>query len=308
MCSGRAPSIDQFAAGHGDRRDVGGRLDPVGNRVMPHGMQRARLDAFDHQRRRADPADVGAHGDEELAEIGDLRFTGGVVDPGRAVGEHRRGEQVLGRTDAREVERDVGPVEPVGERLEVAVAELERGAHRFEAGDVHVDRTRAEVVAARQRQPDVTAAGEQRAEHVDRRPDPFDQFVRGDRDDVARVGQLEAARRRCAPCRRRSPPSRSPMIVTSAMSGTLVRWNVPSVSNVVAISFSTEFLAPGTVTVPESGPLPLTRMASPSPAGGRRVGRTRGASWLLGWIHGPPVCSVRGARRAHRQPALARRP
>ena len=50
------------------------------------------------------------------------------------------------------------------------------------------------------------------------------------------------------------------MIVTSAMSGTLVRWYVPSASSVVAISLSTEFLAPGTVTTPASGPLPRTTM------------------------------------------------
>ena len=36
------------------------------------------------------------------------------------------------------------------------------------------------------------------------------------------------------------------MIATSAMSGTLVRSYVPSASSVVAISLSTEFLAPGT--------------------------------------------------------------
>ena len=48
--------------------------------------------------------------------------------------------------------RDVGAVQPVGEGLDVAVAELERRAHRLEAGDVHVDRAGAEVVAAGQRQ------------------------------------------------------------------------------------------------------------------------------------------------------------
>jgi hypothetical protein len=60
---------------------------------------------------------------------------------GDAVGVHRRGHEVLGGAHAREVERDVGAVQAVGERLEVAVAELERGAHRLEAGNVHVDRT-----------------------------------------------------------------------------------------------------------------------------------------------------------------------
>ena len=79
------------------------------------------------------------------------------------------------------------------------------------------------------------------------------------------------------------------MIVTSAMSGTLVRWNVPSVSSVVAISFSTEFLAPGTVT--DAG----ERTVAPDEdrivaAGGGRRRSVRGG--LLGRIHGPPVCSA----------------
>src|SRR6056297_3404267 len=56
--------------------------------------------------------------------------------------------------------------------------------------------------------------------------------------------------------------SRSPMMPTSAMSGTLVISKVPSVSSVAAINLSTEFLAPGTATVPASGPLPLTTMVS----------------------------------------------
>ena len=54
------------------------------------------------------------------------------------------------------------------------------------------------------------------------------------------------------------------MIETSAMSGTLVSSNAPSQRIVVAISLSTEFLAPGTTTVPDSGPPPRTTMLSDS--------------------------------------------
>ena len=75
-------------------------------------------------------------------------------------------------------ERDVGAVQPVGGRLDLAVAELERRAHRLQPGDVHVDRPGAEVVAAGHRQAHPAAAGEQRAEHVDRRPDALDELVR----------------------------------------------------------------------------------------------------------------------------------
>ena len=57
------------------------------------------------------------------------------------------------------------------------------------------------------------------------------------------------------------------MIVTSAIAGTLVISKVPSVSSVAAISLSTEFFAPGTKTLPASGPLPRTAMTELSTIG-----------------------------------------
>ena len=114
-----------------------------------------------------------------------------VVD---AVGEHRRRQQVLGRADAREVEDDVGAVQAVGERLEVPVGELERRAHRLQAGDMHVDRAGTEVVTAGQGQSHVAAPCEQRPEHVDRRPDPLDELVRRDRRELAGVADRRTCR------------------------------------------------------------------------------------------------------------------
>ena len=89
--------------------------------------------------------------------------------------------------------RDLGAVQAVGGRLQLAVAELELGTHRLQPGDVHVDRPGAEVVAAGHRQAHPTAAREQRAEHVDRGPDALDQLVRGDGREVAGVGHPQPA-------------------------------------------------------------------------------------------------------------------
>ena len=220
MCAGRAPRDDDLAAGHGDRGEVGGGLDPVGHRAC------ARRVAASRARRRvtvsvdgADAVDVGAHRDEEVAQVDDLGLAGRVVDRRGPLGVHRRHQHVLGGADAREVERDVGAVQAIGERLEVAVAELERRAHRLEPGHVHVDRPGAEVVAAGQRQPHVPAPGEQRTEHVDRGPDPLDELVRRDGREVAAVGEDAAGRVRARRSTRRSPPSRSPMIATSTIVG-----------------------------------------------------------------------------------------
>ena len=53
--------------------------------------------------------------DQELAQVGDLGFAGRVVDRRAPVGEHGGGHEVLGRADARELEGDVGAVQPIGD-------------------------------------------------------------------------------------------------------------------------------------------------------------------------------------------------
>ena len=52
-------------------------------------------------------------------------------------------------------------------------------AHPGQAGHVHVQAPRADRVAARVGHPDLAAAGQQRAEHADRRPQPPDQLIVG---------------------------------------------------------------------------------------------------------------------------------
>ena len=59
-------------------------------------------------------------------------------------------------------------------------------------GHVHVQAARADVVAARQRDPGPAAAGDQRAEHADRGAQPADQVVR--RDVLELVGHVDGDR------------------------------------------------------------------------------------------------------------------
>jgi len=91
---------------------------------------------------------------------------------------YRRHQQVLGCTHAGELEHDSGADQCVAASLDVAVGRLEANAEGFEAADVHVDGAGAEVVAAGQRHARVPIAGEQGAEHDDRRPHLFDELVR----------------------------------------------------------------------------------------------------------------------------------
>src|SRR5919197_697988 len=63
--------------------------------------------AFDAEDVRADALDPRAEGDEEAAEVLDVRLAGGVADHRLAAREHRGHDRVLGAGHARLVEEDV---------------------------------------------------------------------------------------------------------------------------------------------------------------------------------------------------------
>ena len=116
------------------------------------------------------------------------------------LGEHRRGEQVLGRADAREVEHDPRARRAASTRASMNPCTTSSSAPiASRPAEVHVELAAADVVAARHRDPRLAAAREQRAEHVDRRAHPRDELV----------GRL----RRAAAPTRRSCSSRSPVHV-----------------------------------------------------------------------------------------------
>ena len=157
----RASTSVDLAAGDRRRGEEGGRLDPVGHDAV---VDRPRaspgstpwMTSVDEPM----PVDLGAHGVEEVAEVGDLGLAGGVVEHRRALGVHGGHQDVLGGADARELEGDVGPEEarrpgPRGSRG--AARTCAPSASR--PSQVHVDRPGAEVVAARQRHPRPAAAG-----------------------------------------------------------------------------------------------------------------------------------------------------
>ena len=137
------------------------------------------VDAADRERGGADAVDVGTHCHEHLAQVADLRLPGDVVDHGLAGGEHRGHQQVLGGADAREVEPQVGAAQPAGNLGDdEAVLDADLGAELAQAGDVHVQPARTDVVPARQRDARAAAPRDERAEHADRRAQTTYQLVR----------------------------------------------------------------------------------------------------------------------------------
>ena len=150
----RAARADQLdiAAGrrHGER--VGAGLDAVGE----HGVRGAfqpvapwmcRVDG-------ADALDLGAHLDEALGDVADLRLAGGVLDHRLALGERGRHQHVVGGADRDLGEDDASALQAarcLGDH--VAAVDVDLGAELLQRHQVQVDRARADGAAARQRHP-----------------------------------------------------------------------------------------------------------------------------------------------------------
>ena len=122
--------------------------------------------ALDLDERGARAANPGAHLVEHVGKVHDLGLARGVVDDGGALGMHRGHHEVLGGTDARELERHGVADDAVGRRgVDVAMCDLEVDAQGLEAEDVQVDLAGADVAAARHGHHGAAEAREQGAEH-----------------------------------------------------------------------------------------------------------------------------------------------
>ena len=127
------------------------RHDRVRRAVQP-------LDALDHDAVGAGARDPRAHRDRGNGEVDDLGLARGVLEHGRAVGEHRRHHEVLGARHGDESNTNRAPLQPARARVDVAVLEIDLGAHRLQALDVLVHGPQADRAAAGQRHARLAAA------------------------------------------------------------------------------------------------------------------------------------------------------
>ena len=164
-----------LSPGDAQRGEERARFDPVGDHRVVDGQEL--VDAHDLDRRRAATNDAGADARNERAQVGYLRLPRRVLDHRRALGPDRGHQEVLGCTDARKLEHHTRPDEVVTAGLDVAVGGLEPHTEGFQAADVHVDRPRPEVVAAREGDAREAVAGEQGSEHDNRRSHALDELV-----------------------------------------------------------------------------------------------------------------------------------
>src|SRR5207302_1668148 len=162
--------VDRDLAG-GDRpeADEARHLDVVAaDAVLAAGELGPALDVDDV---RADAFDPRAEGDEESAQILDVRLARRVADHGLAAGENGGHDRVLRPGYARLVEEDVRRAQAVRPHPVLPVR-LDLGAELRERVDVRVEPPPTDHVAAGRRDDRLSVAGEQRPGQQHGGPDP----------------------------------------------------------------------------------------------------------------------------------------
>ena len=155
-----------FAAGERGGDGVGAGFDAVRH----HGIFAATqaLNAVDDDLGRAKPRDLGAHRDQEAAEVFSLRFARRVLEDRAPLRQRRGGEQIFGGADRSARHGEGRAFEALaGTGDDIAVFEIDAGAHRLETLDVKIDRAGADGAAAGQRNLRFAMTREQRPQHLE---------------------------------------------------------------------------------------------------------------------------------------------
>ena len=258
-----------LAPGHRRGERPGAADDPVADHPVLGGLQR--VDAVDRERRACRrPRSSRPSGSSIAARStisGSRAALSITVVPSASTAAIRMFSvaPTLGKSS-----QICAPRSTLAARDDPAVLDLRGGAEPLQARLVHVQRPRADGVAAGQR--DLGPPAPRRSAGRARTPRPA-----AATPPVVRLG-AELARARRSPRRRarRSTPqprprSTSAISGTSRISGQFVSVVVPSASSAAAISFSTLFLAPTTSTEPDK----------PGSAGHRESSATDGRRYLL---------------------------
>ena len=233
---------------------------------------------------RADAVDLGAHLLQHRAQVDDLGFARGVVDHGRALGEHGGHEDVLGGPDAREVEPDLRPAQVDRLRHHAAVLDLggrtELAQTRPGACPAAGSRSRRRRAAGRPRAGTARSAGRART------PTPAASTPTGSRPAApGSAGTSIVTSSRSTTTTQPRLRSTSAISGTSRISGQLVSVVVPSASRAAAISFEHAVLGAHHVDrARPAGRRRVPRNALPRPttlasASGARPGRIPSAPW-----------------------------
>ena len=138
---------EDTAAGGSHGGHISARLDLVGDDGIGAAVEG--FHAVDLDDVGAGAHDVGAHRVEEVGHVHDMRFLGGVLDDGQAVGQDAGQDGVDGGAHGDLIHIDGGPGEPLlrGLGINKPALKVDVSAQRFEALQVQVDGTHTQVTA-----------------------------------------------------------------------------------------------------------------------------------------------------------------
>ena len=122
---------------------------------------------MDGQLARAEAVDASAALYQHLAEHGDVGLERGVLQHRRSFGERGGHHELRGGADRNGFVNDRRAAQFDVLAGDVAVIDVERGAHRGKTFEMKIDRPRPPGASARQRDAGVSEAREQGSQHVD---------------------------------------------------------------------------------------------------------------------------------------------
>jgi hypothetical protein len=102
------------------------------------------------------------HGVDVVGQVRHLGLLGGILDDRRAFGEAGHRQDVAGGAHARAIEEDVGALEALGIRLDIAMLDAHLGAERLHPFDVVIHGASADIAPAGKRNARASKTCEQR--------------------------------------------------------------------------------------------------------------------------------------------------
>jgi hypothetical protein len=140
-----------------------------------------RFDTLDDNAVTAGAGDPRSHRDEAVGEVADFRLACRVFQNRRPRRQGRCHHQILGAGHRDDVEHKAhtGQTRRLG--VDVAMVEIDFGAHRLQTLDVLIDRAEPDGTSSGQRYTRLSAPREQRPERQDRRPHGLHHLVRSQR-------------------------------------------------------------------------------------------------------------------------------
>ena len=156
-----------IAAGHSRCDHESPRFDTVRNDCMSDAFQL--LDTFDTDDIRPCAFDVCTHGIQERHEIHDLRLFRCIFNDGTAFCRSSCHEDILCRTDTREIEINGRALQPLRcISFDIAVAYIDLCPHSFKGFQVQIDRTAADHAAPGKRDLRMPHLGQKRSHDQER--------------------------------------------------------------------------------------------------------------------------------------------